>query len=196
MLDRSINHLAGGPSVLGKLNKFLAKQGVGSLVQRLLSLLAECRPLILSHAIRSRVGSAQASADCVQFFGQNLGGIRGAINFGGFRKGGLGGNLKGTFGRDCPRTVLGLSRDIGGFQPFPLIALAITVSGAPRIQARLQSLNFFNGKRDRFCGCASFAHASDEGGNAHTTILSRRYVARLASSGVSRTNWQACITVE
>ena len=69
------------------------------------------------------------------------------------------------------RTWRDLSRDIGGFLPFPLRSLAIPVRTAPCVEVALRSLDFIHGKRDHLGRRAKLAHASDEVRNAHASGL-------------------------
>jgi hypothetical protein len=65
--------------------------------------------------------------------------------------------------RDCPVTVLGLSRDIGCFLTFSLFTLAVPIGGAAGIEARLNCLDFLDGNRNSFRRRSCLRHAADEG---------------------------------
>jgi hypothetical protein len=60
-----------------------------------------------------------------------------------------------------------LSRDIGCFLPFSLLALAVTISATASVKTGLQSLYLFHGQSYRFWWSAGFRHAPDKGGEAH-----------------------------
>jgi hypothetical protein len=69
--------------------------------------------------------------------------------------GGVGGFfIKGGGCCDIGGTWRDLSRDIGGFLPFSLRPLAITVSVAPRIETALHGLDFLNCERNHFGRCS------------------------------------------
>lgn len=53
-------------------------------------------------------------------------------------------------GRDCPVTVLGMSRDTGRFRTFPLRPLAVAISRAAGVERDLKRLNFLHGDSDGF----------------------------------------------